>query len=58
LESLKGGNHSEDVGIDGRIILIMDLTETVLKVVDWIHLNMIHLAQDTDLLQAPVNTII
>jgi hypothetical protein len=30
--------HVEDLGIDGRIILIIDLKELCLECVDWIHL--------------------
>jgi hypothetical protein len=42
LENLKGGNHSENLGIDVEIILYGD----------WMHL-----AQDRDQWQAPVYTL-
>jgi hypothetical protein len=50
-ENLKGRNHSEDLGIDGRNIR-MDLTGTEWEVVDWIHL-----AQDRDQWRALVNMV-
>jgi len=44
-ENLKRGDHSEDLGVDAKIILqhILGLREIVWEVVDWIHL-----AQDGD----------
>jgi hypothetical protein len=49
MENLKGRDHMEDLGVDGRIIL-----EWILGVgVDWIHL-----AQDRDQWQTLVNTVI
>jgi hypothetical protein len=48
LENLKGREHSEDVGVDEKIIL-----EWILgKVVDWTHL-----AQVRDQWRALVNTV-
>jgi hypothetical protein len=44
----EGKNHSEDLGVDGRIILECILGWGVVK---WIHL-----VQDTDQWRAPVNT--
>jgi hypothetical protein len=49
---VEGREHSEDVGIDGRIILLMDLTEVGRKSVDWIRL-----AQDMSRLFAVVNWV-
>jgi hypothetical protein len=37
LEDLQGRDHSEDLGANGRII-IMNLMEIVWEDVDWIHL--------------------
>jgi len=37
-EDLKGRDHSEDVGVDGRIILDWILSEIGWEGVDWIHL--------------------
>jgi hypothetical protein len=34
LESLKGRDHAEDTGVDGRILFIMDLKEGVWERVD------------------------
>jgi hypothetical protein len=39
LENLKGRDHLEDLGVDGRMIL----KKTGCKVIDWMHL-----AQDRD----------
>jgi hypothetical protein len=36
LENLKGRDHSEDIGIDGRIILSWILKEAGFEIVDWI----------------------
>jgi len=49
-ENLKGNDHSEDLSVDGNIILewVLDKWECV----DWIHL-----AQDRDQWRAPVNTV-
>jgi CRISPR/Cas system-associated protein Cas7 (RAMP superfamily) len=47
----EGKRQSEDTGIYGRIIL-MDLRETGLDDVDWIHM-----AQDRDRWRALVNTV-
>jgi hypothetical protein len=49
LENLKGQSHLEDPGVDGRIILEWILGWEVVK---WIHL-----AEDKDQLQTPVNTV-
>jgi hypothetical protein len=43
LESLKGRKNSEDLGVDGRIILKTDLKETGWDGVDWVHLAQIGL---------------
>jgi hypothetical protein len=51
LESLKGGDYLEDLGLDGRIIKIA-LKEIEGDGVDWIHL-----AQDRNLWRALVNTV-
>jgi hypothetical protein len=37
-EKLKGGDHSEDLGVDGRIVL-----ECILKVISWEGVHWIHL---------------
>jgi hypothetical protein len=53
LETVKGRDHLEDLGVDGKIINTrMDLGETGLEGVDWMHL-----AQDKGHLWAVVNTI-
>jgi hypothetical protein len=53
LENLKGRDHLQDKGIDGKIILgWMDLRETGWEGVDWIHL-----AQDREKWQALVNKV-
>jgi hypothetical protein len=52
-ENLKGRDHSEELGVDGRIIcIIMDLREIVWESVDWMHL-----AEDRDYCRALVNTV-
>jgi len=43
LENLKGRDHSEDLGIDGKTILEWSLGKWGWESVDWIHL-----AQDRD----------
>jgi hypothetical protein len=40
-ENLKGRDHSDDLGVDGRIML-----ECILGEVGWVVVNWIHLAQD------------
>jgi hypothetical protein len=52
LESLKGRDQSEDVGIDGRIILKWISWKLGFESVDWIHLS-----RDRDWWQALVNTV-
>jgi hypothetical protein len=52
LERLKGGDYSEDLGVDGIIILKWILRKQVGVCVDWIHL-----AQDRDRWRAVVNTV-
>jgi len=37
-ENLKGRDYSEDLGIDGKKILTMDLRKIEWEVVDWMHL--------------------
>jgi hypothetical protein len=51
-ESLTGGDHSEDLGVDGDNIK-MDLRERVLESVNWTYLT-----QDKDRWRALVNTVI
>jgi hypothetical protein len=38
LEKLKRRDISEDLGVDGKIILEWNLTEMGWKIVDWMHL--------------------
>jgi hypothetical protein len=52
-ENLRERTHSEDLGIDGRIIL-----ERILREIDWKYVNWIRLAQDRDQWRALVYTII
>jgi hypothetical protein len=47
LENLKGRDHSENLGINGKTIL-----ECMWEVVDWMHL-----AQDRDQWRGLVNTV-
>jgi hypothetical protein len=51
-ENLKGRDHSEDLGVGGKILLQIVLREIRWKVVDWIHL-----AQDRDQWRTLVDTI-
>jgi hypothetical protein len=51
-ENLKGRDHSEDTGVDGRKILERILGKYGEGIVDWIHL-----AQDRDKWQALVITV-
>jgi hypothetical protein len=51
-ENMKGRDHSEDVGVDGRVIL-----ERISKI-GWECINCIHLAQDRDQWRALVNVVI
>jgi hypothetical protein len=37
-DNLKGGDHSEDLCVDGRITFELILRETGWQVVDWTHL--------------------
>jgi hypothetical protein len=50
LETLKGRDHSEDLGVDGNIILQMDLRE-----ISWCDMDRMHLAQDRNQWRAVVN---
>jgi hypothetical protein len=50
-ENLKGRDHSEDIGSDGKIMLKWILGEIGWEGVDWMHL-----AQDRDQWQGLVNT--
>jgi hypothetical protein len=50
-ENLKGRDHSEDLGVDERLIII-DVRKIRLECVDWIHL-----AQDWDQWRTLVNTV-
>jgi hypothetical protein len=52
LEILKGRDHSEDLSVDGRIILKWILGEIGMEGVDWIHP-----ARNTERRQALVNTV-
>jgi hypothetical protein len=52
LENLKGKDHLEDQGIDGRIIF-----EQVLRETGWKSVDLMHLVQDRDWWQALVNTV-
>jgi hypothetical protein len=51
-ESLKGRDHSEDLSVDGRIIL-----KWILEEKGWEGMDGIHLAQDRDQWRAVVNTV-
>jgi uncharacterized protein YjcR len=53
VQSLNGGEHSEDLGVDVKIILKWILRELGWKVVNWIHL-----AQDRDQYIAVVNMVV
>jgi len=37
--SMKERDHSEELGVDGKIIFRMDLKEVVWKGVDWMHVS-------------------
>jgi hypothetical protein len=39
LENLKGRDHLEDIGIDGKYNIRMDLSELGLEGLDWMHLT-------------------
>jgi hypothetical protein len=52
LGNLEGGDHSEELGIDGKINIRMYLRETEWKGVDWMHR-----AQAGDQWRALVSTI-
>jgi hypothetical protein len=47
-----GRDHSEDPGVDGKMIL-----EWILREMGWEGVEWIHLAQDRDQWQAVVNTV-
>jgi hypothetical protein len=49
---LKGRDHAEDLDINGKIILEWILEKLGRENVDWIHLS-----QDRDHWQTPVNTV-
>jgi hypothetical protein len=51
LENLKGRDHTEDLSVDGRIILKRILQKR------WENVDRIHLAQDRDQWQAALNTV-
>jgi hypothetical protein len=50
-EYLKGRDHSEDLGVDGRI-----LWECVFREIGW-EVDWIHLAQDRNWWRAVMNTV-
>jgi hypothetical protein len=50
--NLKGIDHLEDMGVDGKIILEWILRETGREILDWIQL-----AQDRDQWRAVLNTV-
>jgi hypothetical protein len=52
LENLTGRDHSEDLGVDGRIILEWILVKKGWEGVDWIHL-----VQDKEQWRAVVNMV-
>jgi hypothetical protein len=52
LENLRGREHSEDIGVDGKIILEWMLGKQDGKYVDWMHL-----VQDRDQWRDCVNTV-
>jgi hypothetical protein len=52
LGGLKGGDHQEDLGVDGKTTLKWDLREIGFGDVNWIHW-----AQDRDRWRALVNTV-
>jgi hypothetical protein len=51
-ENLKRRDHSEDLGIDGKINIRMNLTDIGWKCVDWMHM-----AWDREQWQAILNTV-
>jgi hypothetical protein len=51
-ENLKGRYHSEDLDVDGKIKITMDLREIGREGVDWMHL-----AENSDHWRALVNTV-
>jgi hypothetical protein len=51
-ENLKGRDHAEDLGVDGRINIRMDLREIGWEGVDWMHLD-----QDRGQWRALMNTV-
>jgi len=52
LENLNGGDHLEDLDMNGKIMLEWSLTEIDWEVVDWIHLT-----QDRNQWRILVNTV-
>jgi hypothetical protein len=53
LKSLKGRDHLEDLGVDGKVVLKLIIMDIGLEDLHWIHL-----AQDKDKRIALVNTVI
>jgi hypothetical protein len=51
-ENLKGRGNSEDLGVDGNIIL-----QWILREIGWEGIDWMHLAEDRDGCQVLVNTI-
>jgi hypothetical protein len=43
VEKLKGRDHAEDLGVDGKLVFIKDI-----RVMGWTCVDWIHLAQDRD----------
>jgi hypothetical protein len=52
LENPNGSNHSEDLGVDGKVILAIDFKE-----IGWKGMDCISLVQDRDRRRALVNTV-
>jgi hypothetical protein len=53
LENVKGRDHLENPGVDGKIIL-----EWILREIGWEGSDWMHMAQDTDQRRPVVNTVL